>query len=68
VLVVVERDDELSAKSLRNAPNVHLIVADQLNTYDVLCADDVVFTKGALDAFLAPRGAAESEATEEGAK
>lgn len=52
VLVVVERGDELSVKSLRNAPQVHLLVADQLNTYDVLCADDIVFTKGALDAFL----------------
>ncbi|WP_026877496.1 50S ribosomal protein L4 [Jiangella gansuensis] len=52
VLVVVERGDELAVKSLRNAPQVHLLVADQLNTYDVLCADDVVFTQGALDAFL----------------
>jgi large subunit ribosomal protein L4 len=52
VLVVVERGDELTLKSLRIAPQVHLLVADQLNTYDVLCADDIVFTKGALDAFL----------------
>ncbi|HEU0041034.1 MAG TPA: 50S ribosomal protein L4 [Jiangellaceae bacterium] len=58
VLVVVERGDEVTAKSLRNAPRVHLLVADQLNTYDVLCADDIVFTKAALEAFLAgaPRG------------
>jgi|SRR5690606_20147806 len=53
VLVVVERGDELSVKSLRNVPQVHLIVADQLNTYDVLCADDVVFTQDALNAFVA---------------
>ena len=53
VLVVVERGDELTIKSLRNAPQVHLLVADQLNTYDVLCADDVIFTRGALDEFLA---------------
>ncbi|WP_116947016.1 50S ribosomal protein L4 [Jiangella endophytica] len=52
VLVVIERGDEVTVKSLRNAPQVHLLVADQLNTYDVLCADDIVFTKGALDAFL----------------
>jgi large subunit ribosomal protein L4 len=52
VLVVVERGDEVTERSLRNASQVHLLVADQLNTYDVLCADDVVFTKGALDAFL----------------
>src|ERR1700754_3398320 len=52
VLVVVEGGDEVTQRSLRNASQVHLLVADQLNTYDVLCADDVVFTKGALDAFL----------------
>lgn len=62
VLVVVERGDELSVKSLRNAPQVHLLVADQLNTYDVLCADDIVFTKGALDAFL---GAGSTDAAAE---
>ena len=33
--------------------DVHVLVADQLNTYDVLCADDVVFTQGAFDAFVA---------------
>jgi len=53
VLVVVERSDELTWKSLRNAPNVHLLDPGQLNTYDVLISDDVVFTRGALDAFLA---------------
>ncbi len=53
VLVVVSRDDEASWKSLRNAPEVHLIAADQLNTYDVLVSDDVVFTRGALEEFLA---------------
>ncbi|GGL22083.1 50S ribosomal protein L4 [Cellulomonas gelida] len=53
VLVVVERSDEITWKSLRNVERVHLLVADQLNTYDVLVSDDVVFTQGALDAFLA---------------
>jgi large subunit ribosomal protein L4 len=53
VLVVVERSDETTWKSLRNVERVHLLVADQLNTYDVLISDDVVFTAGALDAFLA---------------
>jgi large subunit ribosomal protein L4 len=53
VLVVHERGDELAVKSLRNAEQVHLLPADQLNTYDVLVSDDVVFTQGALDAFLA---------------
>jgi large subunit ribosomal protein L4 len=53
ILVVVERQDELALKSLRNVERVHLLVADQLNTYDVLVSDDVVFTQGALDTFLA---------------
>jgi large subunit ribosomal protein L4 len=53
VLVVLERGDELGWKSLRNVERVHPIVVDQLNTYDVLVSDDVVFTEGALQAFLA---------------
>jgi large subunit ribosomal protein L4 len=53
VLVVVQRSDELAWKSLRNAGRVHLLVPDQLNTYDVLVSDDVVFTRGALEEFLA---------------
>jgi large subunit ribosomal protein L4 len=53
VLVVLERNDAVSWKSLRNVDRVHLLAADQLNTYDVLVSDDVVFTKGALEAFLA---------------
>jgi large subunit ribosomal protein L4 len=58
VLVVVDRSDEVSWKSLRNAPTVHLLAPGQLNTYDVLVSDDVVFTEGALQAFLtgAPKG------------
>src|SRR5690606_18899325 len=52
VLVVLERGDEVAAKSLRNVERAHVLVADQLNTYDVLLADDVVFTRGALAAFL----------------
>jgi large subunit ribosomal protein L4 len=53
VLLVIERDDDLTWKSVRNLADVHVLVSDQLNTYDVLCADDVVFTRGALDAFVA---------------
>jgi large subunit ribosomal protein L4 len=52
VLVVVERSDELTWKSVRNVPTVHLLEPGQLNTYDVLTSDDVVFTQGALEAFL----------------
>lgn len=58
VLVVAERGDALTWKSLRNAPTVHLLDPGQLNTYDVLVSDDVVFTEGALAVFLAgpPKG------------
>ncbi|MFN8047818.1 MAG: 50S ribosomal protein L4 [Ancrocorticia sp.] len=52
VLAVVTREDDLSVLSLRNAANVHVLYADQLNTYDVLVADDVVFTESALTAFV----------------
>ena len=52
VLVVLSREDELGWLSLRNVREVHLLAADQLNTYDVLVSDDVVFTKEALDEFL----------------
>ena len=51
-LIVLERGDNLTWLSLRNEPSVHLLAVDQLNTYDVLVADDVVFTKGAYDAFV----------------
>jgi len=51
-LVVLERTDSVTWLSLRNAPEVHLVAVDQLNTYDVLASDDVVFSKGAYDAFV----------------
>jgi large subunit ribosomal protein L4 len=63
VLVVVERTDTLTWKSLRNVESVHVIAPDQLNTYDVLVSDDVVFTRGALTAFVDGRKAA-GDATE----
>jgi large subunit ribosomal protein L4 len=53
ILVVAERSDELTWLSLRNAPHVHLLEPGQLNTYDVLISDEVVFTRAALTAFLA---------------
>ncbi|WP_329089939.1 MULTISPECIES: 50S ribosomal protein L4 [unclassified Streptosporangium] len=53
VLVVVDEGDELSWLSLRNAPEVHLLDAGQLNTYDVLCYDDVIFTQDAYDQIVA---------------
>jgi large subunit ribosomal protein L4 len=51
-LVVLERDDALTWLSLRNVASVHLLAVDQLNTYDVLLCDDVVFTQGAYDSFV----------------
>ena len=53
LLVVVSRGDELTWKSLRNAAGVHLLAPSQLNTYDVLVSDDLVFTRDALDEFVA---------------
>jgi large subunit ribosomal protein L4 len=53
VLVVAHRDDEITWKSLRNVPSVHVLAEDQLNTYDVLASDHVVFTEQALTAFVA---------------
>ena len=61
VLVVASRDDLVTWKSLRNVPSVHLIAPGQLNTYDVLVSDDVVFTRDALDTFTG--GAAQAVAT-----
>ena len=52
VLIVIGRADEVGAKSVRNLPGVHVISPDQLNTYDVLNSDDVVFSVEALDAFI----------------
>jgi large subunit ribosomal protein L4 len=53
VLVVLDSADDVAWKSLRNVDSVHLLVQEQLNTYDVLVSDDVVFTQAALDGFLA---------------
>ncbi|GAB2852499.1 50S ribosomal protein L4 [Lentzea nigeriaca] len=65
VLVVLNRTDEVAWVSVRNLPHVHVIAPDQLNTYDVLVNDDVVFTKDSLDVFLASKaqnGAGSAEA------
>ena len=59
VLVVLTRDDEVSSLSIRNLTNLHVLFQDQLNAYDVVVSDDVVFTKAAFDAFVAGRTAGE---------
>ena len=53
VLVVISRSDEVGQKSVRNIPGVHAIHPDQLNAYDVLNSDDIIFTQGAYDEFVA---------------
>ena len=64
VLVVDERTDDVTWLSLRNVPEVHLLSPDQLNTYDVLVNDDVVFTQAALEQFLSgPRTGGSAKAT-----
>ena len=55
LLVVIERAEDVAALSVRNLADVHVLYADQLNTYDVLISDDVVFTKAAFDAFVADK-------------
>ena len=52
VLIVIEHDDEITLKSVRNLKNVHVLTVDQLNAYDVVVSDDIVFTKAAYDWFV----------------
>ncbi|WP_010524601.1 50S ribosomal protein L4 [Nesterenkonia sp. F] len=62
-LVVIDRGDDAAALSTRNLPSVHTLYADQLNTYDVVVSDDLVFTQAGYDAFLAhAQGANKEEA------
>ncbi|GAA3906871.1 50S ribosomal protein L4 [Microbacterium invictum] len=55
VLVIIERGDDITVKSVRNLAYVHVLTFDQLNAYDVLVSDDLVFTKAAYDAFVAAK-------------
>lgn len=61
VLVVTERNDELTTKSIRNLAHLHVLSFDQLNAYDVLVSDDIVFTKAALEGFIASKTGATEE-------
>jgi large subunit ribosomal protein L4 len=66
VLLVVERADEAAWLSARNLPQVHILEAGQLNTYDVLVSDDVVFTQDAFERFVAgPAASAKAVASED---
>jgi large subunit ribosomal protein L4 len=55
VLVVLERGDEAAEKSVRNLKDLHVLYADQLNAYDVVVSDDIVFTKAAYESFVASK-------------
>ena len=60
-LIVLTRDDELAERAVRNIPAVHVLPVDQLNAYDVLVADDIVFSTAALEAFIAAKSAKKEE-------
>ncbi|GAA2751435.1 50S ribosomal protein L4 [Amnibacterium kyonggiense] len=60
-LVVLDREDVVAQKSIRNLRGVEVLFVDQLNAYDVLKSDDVVFTPAALNAFIEAKGAAVEE-------
>ncbi|HEU0257726.1 MAG TPA: 50S ribosomal protein L4 [Microbacteriaceae bacterium] len=60
-LVVLAAEEETGYRSVRNLPQVHTLTFGQLNAYDVLVADDIVFTKAAFDAFVAARAATTAE-------
>jgi large subunit ribosomal protein L4 len=64
VLIVLERNDELGWKSVRNLPAVHVIWSDQLNAYDVLRSDDIVFTKSAFESFVSAKSGSKVAAPE----
>lgn len=62
ILLVLTREDINGWKSANNLPNVHLLLADQLNTYDVLNSDDVVFSVEALNAYINAAAQTQEEA------
>ena len=63
LLVVIERANDVAALSVRNITNLHVLYVDQLNTYDVLVSDDIVFTQAAYEVFVSGRAAAEAFAS-----
>ncbi|WP_299167063.1 50S ribosomal protein L4 [uncultured Arthrobacter sp.] len=69
LLLVIERSNDQAALSVRNLLDVHTLYVDQLNTYDVLVSDDVIFTKAAYDTFVGTAQAVDADiTTEEDAK
>ncbi|MEU7697233.1 MULTISPECIES: 50S ribosomal protein L4 [unclassified Streptomyces] len=64
LLLVAERSDEAAWLSARNLPQVHILEPGQLNTYDVIVSDDVVFTQAALESFVSGPQTAETEGSD----
>jgi large subunit ribosomal protein L4 len=60
VLVVLDRSDEVAYKSLRNLQFIHVLPVDQINAYDIIGSDDVIFTKSAFDSFVGSKNAQEA--------
>jgi large subunit ribosomal protein L4 len=65
VLIVLDRGDDISEKSVRNIESVHVLRFDQLNAYDVLVSDDIVFTKAAFEAFVNSKQSTKAEKDQE---
>ena len=65
VLIVVTHDDHTASLSFRNLPEVHVLLTGELNAYDVLCSDYVLFTRASLPgaAMEAPPAPAAAEPT-----
>lgn len=63
VLVIIERSNDVAALSVRNIENLHVLYVDQLNTYDVLISDDIIFTNAAYEIFVSGRAASEAFAS-----
>lgn len=61
VLIVLDRAEENAWKSVRNLKSLHVLFADQLNAYDVVVSDDIVFTKAAYESFVASKSGVESK-------
>jgi large subunit ribosomal protein L4 len=61
VLIVLDRAEETAFTSVRNLPEVHVLTWDQLNAYDVLVSDDIVFSQPAYEAFVAAKSGAKAE-------
>ena len=64
VLIVLERGDEVGFKSVQNLPEIHVLFSDQLNAYDVVTSDDIVFTKAAFESFVASKSVSTGSTSE----